>query len=73
MLRVLTLATPNPIMAETATRVAVQVPWDETAFKPMETPSNPDAATKIQSRQNAIEATSRPMGPKMISAVSANP
>jgi hypothetical protein len=38
----------KPIIAATATKMAVQAPWVETAFRPIEMPSIPAPATKIQ-------------------------
>lgn len=43
------LARLNPIMAATATNTAVHVAWLDTALRPMEIPSMPEPATKIQS------------------------
>lgn len=43
------LANKNPMMAATATKTAVHVPWSEMAFRLIEMPSIPDPATKIQS------------------------
>jgi hypothetical protein len=44
------LARQTPIMAATATKTAVHVPWCEIAFKPMEMPSIPDPDTNTQSK-----------------------
>jgi hypothetical protein len=43
------LAKLNPTMAATATNTAVHVAWLDTALSPMEMPSMPEPATKIQS------------------------
>lgn len=43
------LAKLNPTMAATAMNMAVHAAWVETALRPMETPSMPEPATKIQS------------------------
>lgn len=42
------LLSTKPMMAATATKMAVQAPWAETAFKPIDMPSMPAPATKIQ-------------------------
>lgn len=42
-----TLASRNPSIAETATKTAVQVPWTETALRPMEAPTMADPTTNI--------------------------
>jgi hypothetical protein len=50
--RVRILARRKPEMAATATNTAVQVPWTDIALSPIEIPSIPDPATKIQSRMS---------------------
>ena len=42
----------NPMTAATATKIAVQVPWVETALRPIDMPSMPEPETNIQSTQN---------------------
>jgi hypothetical protein len=39
----------KPMMAATATKMAVQAPWLDNAFNPMDTPSMPEPERKIQS------------------------
>lgn len=43
------LANMNPVMAATATKTAVQVPWFDTALKPIETLNIADPQTNVQS------------------------
>jgi SH3-like domain-containing protein len=43
------LPKPNPMIAATATKTAVQAPWMETELKEIEMPSMPEAEQQIQS------------------------
>jgi hypothetical protein len=44
--RVRTLAKMKPMMAATATKMAVQAPWLDNAFNPMDTPSMPESSAQ---------------------------
>ena len=46
--RVWILPRQKPTMAATATKMAVQAPWDESAFRAVEIPKIPEPATKMQ-------------------------
>lgn len=52
--RVWMLPRENPTMAATATKMAVQAPWLERAFRAVAIPRIPEPATKIQKRAKAI-------------------
>lgn len=47
-----TLLNANPRIHATTENTAVQVPWVETAFRPMDMPRIPEPLTNIQSMQN---------------------
>lgn len=47
--RVRILAKEKPTTAATTTNTAVHVPWADTAFNPIEVPSIPEPAMKVQS------------------------
>lgn len=48
-LRVRIIARQNTPIAATATKIAVQAPWVEIAFRAIEMPSIPEAATNVRS------------------------
>lgn len=49
------LARPKEMIAATATKTAVQVPWDDIAFSPIEVLSRPEPEAKIQSSIRPLE------------------
>lgn len=48
------LAKVKPTTAATTTKTAVHVAWADTAFKPIEVPSIPEPAMKVQSKNGIL-------------------